>query len=598
MAKRIVVMIAVITMLWVAGCSSSGNSESVSVMPASADLLTGQTVQFHTTISTTKGSLVWSVNGTAGGNGTVGTIDDTGLYTAPVAQPSAPLTVTVINSNRPSQVGNASVTVVAPGQVASTVHPQVALYTIAPPVAATVAVQFGTDTSYGFITSVQPAAGNGAPLGTLVAGMKPRTLYHMRAVLTMPDGSQLNDNDQIFTTGAFPSTLSNPTVTVTTPNGMVPQPGVEMLDMLNVPLPVEVADMQGNIVWWYIPKGTGAEIVQPIKLMPNGHMIVVFSPLNTTPLGPAVPAGTLDVVREIDLTGTTVRELSMDDLNTKLTAAGMNFTADIFHHDVAVLPNGHLIVLVSTTQNFTDLTGLPGVTTVLGDALIDLDTNLKPVWMWNSLDHLDVNRHPMSFPDWTHSNAILYSPTDGNLLLSMRHQNWVIMIDYADGKGAGDILWHLGEGGEFTLQGGVDPTDWFYAQHGPSFTTPTTAGKFGLTIFDNGNDRLFPNNQSLRRCGQPTCPFSTSMVLNIDEDAKTATFAFHDVLSIFSNFGGNAETLANSNIEFDLCSVPVQSARVMEVTPSSPAQTVWQLDVNKNAYRAFRMGSLYPGVQW
>lgn len=45
----------------------------------------------------------------------------------------------------------------------------------------------------------------------------------------------------------------------------------------------------------------------------------------------------------------------------------------------------------------------------LGDVLIDLDQNFNPLWVWNAFDHLDVNRHPMNFPDWTHGNAILYS---------------------------------------------------------------------------------------------------------------------------------------------------------------------------------------------
>jgi len=141
---------------------------------------------------------------------------------------------------------------------------------------------------------------------------------------------------------------------------------------------------------------------------------------------------------------------------------------------------------------------LPGTSTVLGDALVDLDPNLQPVWVWNSFDHLDVNRHPMEFPDWTHSNATLYSPDDGNLLLSVRHQNWIIKIEYQDGKGTGNVLWRLGPGGDFTLQGGTDPTDWFYAQHLPSFVTPNTAGTFSLVLFDNGDDREFPTGVS---CG-------------------------------------------------------------------------------------------------
>ena len=125
------------------------------------------------------------------------------------------------------------------------------------------------------------------------------------------------------------------------------------------------------------------------------------------------------------------------------------------------------------------------------------------------------------FPDWTHTNAVLYSADDGNLIVSIRHQNWIVKLDYANGSGAGDIIWHLGYQGDFALVGGTDPTDWFYAQHGPSFTTKNTTGQFGLAVFDNGDDRVFPQGVS------PTL-YSTVPVFSIDETAKTATLTFND----------------------------------------------------------------------
>ena len=123
-----------------------------------------------------------------------------------------------------------------------------------------------------------------------------------------------------------------------------------------------------------------------------------------------------------------------------------------------------------------------------------LDQNRKPVWLWNEFDHLDINRRPYMYADWTHTNAVIYSPDDGNLIISIRHQNWLVKIDYSNGAGTGDILWHLGYQGDFTLlntDGSTDTnsTDWFYAQHGPSFATSNTTGKFSLVLFDNGDDR-------------------------------------------------------------------------------------------------------------
>ena len=74
----------------------------------------------------------------------------------------------------------------------------------------------------------------------------------------------------------------------------------------------------------------------------------------------------------------------------------------------------------------------------------------------------------------------------------MRHQNWIIKIEYLDGQGSGNVMWRLGEGGDFKLVGGTDPTDWFYAQHGMSYFTPNTTGVFRIGLMDNGNDRIFP----------------------------------------------------------------------------------------------------------
>jgi arylsulfate sulfotransferase len=62
----------------------------------------------------------------------------------------------------------------------------------------------------------------------------------------------------------------------------------------------------------------------------------------------------------------------------------------------------------------------------MGNAIVDLDARGHPVWVWDAFDHLDVNRHPICFPGWTHANAFVYSQNDANLLISLRHQSWVL----------------------------------------------------------------------------------------------------------------------------------------------------------------------------
>jgi uncharacterized protein (DUF1800 family) len=72
----------------------------VKITPASAQLHPGQTVQFKASVTGTMNqNVVWQVNGTPGGNATVGTISSTGLYTAPAVLPtSTSLTINAVSA--------------------------------------------------------------------------------------------------------------------------------------------------------------------------------------------------------------------------------------------------------------------------------------------------------------------------------------------------------------------------------------------------------------------------------------------------------------------------------------------------------------------
>jgi hypothetical protein len=609
-----------IAILLLPGCSSSGKSSTgtstnptpitVAVSPAAAATGSGGSVAFTATI-TGDTSVDWSVNATAGGNSTIGTIDANGNYTAPTTTTSEAVTVTAASHANAMITASASVNVVATGAVTSTNNPQVALYTITPPSSASVDVRFGPDTSYPLKTWVRPSRAGGGAVSIFVLGMIANTPYHMQAQVRFADGSTFNDADQVFTTGGLPANLY-PTISVSTPSGLKPQSGVELINFALVRSatnPQAVAtDLAGNIIWYYqYTDGTTSDNINPIRQLPNGDFLLNISPNSSNPANNVTPLpGTINVVREIDPAGNVVRELSIADLNTKMTAAGYNLNLLTMHHDVLPLPNGHIILIVNSTQVFDNLTGYSSPETVLGDQLVDLDPNFNPVWVWNSFDYLDPNRHPYDFPDWTHSNAVLYT-SDGNLLLSMRHQNWILKIDYANGTGSGNVLWHLGEGGDFTLMGGTDPQDWFYAQHYPVFFRGSALGtspSLTLGMIDNGDDRIYPGGDTCQSAGSPLCPnYTTIPVMTMDETAMTATIGFHQKLPLFSFFGGATEQLENNDIEYDLCAVeganPPQ-AIVREVTPDPSSPTlVWQMTVTGSyAYRAFRMPSLYPGVQW
>ena len=583
MFKKTYVWVCLVAAIFIAGCANSPPAPP-SISPSSAALSPGQTVQFKTTF---RGSgTIWSVNGIPAGNSTIGTVDASGNYTAPSAAQSVAVTVTATKS---SSSVSAQVFVVALGTVVPTKNPQVALYRIAPPAAANVTVQFGPSTNYGLSTWTQQTPAAGGSVGTFVAGMLANSTYHMQATVKFSNGITFADMDQTFTTETQP-VASLPTLAATTTAGQTPQSGVEVLE-LESKLRVAATDLSGNVLWGYDPGPAVVGGPGPVKLLPNGHFLIGFG---------SQPDGTDSLIQEVDLGGNVVWQMTAVQLNQALAAAtctGCNITVIGTHHDFAPLPNGHLVVIAATQQVVSG-------TTVTGDVLIDLDQNHKPVWLWNEFDHLDVNRRPYMFPDWTHTNAIMYSADDGSLIISIRHQNWLVKIDYSNGSGTGDIIWHLGYQGDFTLldaDGSTDtnPVDWFYAQHGPSFATSNTTGKFSLVLFDNGDDRgvAVVAGGTCGVAGQPAC-YSTVPVLNLDETAMTATLAFNPTTPDYSFFGGNAEVLENGNVEYDECAAGVNAA-IFEVTQASPSQTVWQMHITgSNAYRGIRTPSLYPGVQW
>jgi hypothetical protein len=470
--------------------------------------------------------------------------------------------------------------------ITATQHPLVAQYHVDALAPASVWVEFGTDTSYGRQTSIVDAPdGYPNPVSVLVAGMKANTTYHMRAHVEYPMGNPWTDEDRTFRTGPLPSNNAL-TLTVTRPPNLnVGQNGVELLDVLALGtnnLQGAVADLDGNIIWYY-DLGSSDLWPFPIKPLPNGNMLLNAS---------------IHELREVDLAGNLVRDMSVDDLQDKLTAAGFPaLPSGSLHHDFAILPSGHFIMLGNTTKTFTDLPGYPGDTEVVGDVLIDLDPDWNPVWMWSTFDHLDVNRHLFGLPDWTHANAVIYSPRDGNLMLSMRHQSWIIKIDYANGNGTGNVLWRLGNEGDFSISGG-DPSQWFYAQHYP-YLASEGGTQLALAVFDNGN---FRKDDVGDECtgNYPDC-YTRAVLVDVDESAKAAAVRWQDAPGFFSPWGGSIGVLDNGDVEFDMTAPfgGTPTSRILEVSQTGTPEIVWQMDVNGGfAYRAYRIPSLYPDVVW
>ena len=349
-------------------------------------------------------------------------------------------------------------------------------------------------------------------------------------------------------------------------------------------LPV-ATDLNGNVVW-YGPA--------PTVFFTRTHAGGLFLTLYED--------GALDTAhqyfREYDLAGVTQAETNAARVNEQLTALGVHPITS-FHHEAIHLANGNYLVLAGTERILTDVQG-PGPVDVLGDTILVLDRNLQVLWTWDAFDHLDPHRAAVlhetcALPptvacsafyeakvanDWLHGNSLQLTP-DGDILYSIRHQDWVVKIDYRNGAGNGDVLWRMGVDGDFQVTSN-DPYPWFSHQHDPQFLGNDRT----LLVFDNGNTRIMQNGGNSR--GQ---------VYRVDQQGRTVRLIVNADLQQNSAALGTAERLPNNHYYFDLGFIvdPANPAgRFTQVLETdSGGNIVWGMQIAAQEYRSFRMNDLY-----
>jgi len=196
------------------------------------------------------------------------------------------------------------------------------------------------------------------------------------------------------------------------------------------------------------------------------------------------------------------------------------------------------------------------------------------VWTWDAFDHLDPHRTALlnetcRYPagvacaafylspvakDWLHGNSLQLTP-DGNILYSIRHQDWVVKIDYENGRGSGNILWRLGNQGDFQIV---------------------------------SSD---PSSPSLHSRGQD---------LQIDEQNRVATLVLNADVGSYWQAVGSAQALPGGDFHFDSgfiyvtdASGKVISTIAQSVETDAGGNIVYAIQFAAPEYRTFRMPDMY-----
>lgn len=434
-----------------------------------------------------------------------------------------------------------------------------------------------------------------------------------------------------FTTGDVPADITIPTMAVITdetdqadaPFGVALHGYIN--DEPNQNTQPTATDRNGNTMWYFPSQDLFTLLTRPLK---GGHILLLQSSLvwDTGQLG-------IDqALDEVDLAGNVVKETNVGILQQQIAAMGAtdlvpcakiavpvavgSSCLTAFTHDAIQMPNGNWAALVSMEKIFPP--GTQGDTSglnvdILGDAIVVLDPELNVLWYWNSFQHagggtqLDSNRRAplgetcvpggggcpllllygtpgIAQPanDWMHSNSIFFDPRDGNFVISVRHQDWALKIDYANGAGTGNILWRMGVDGDFTFNNlDNDPFPWFSHQHDVGFESNGV-----LTLFDNGNTRIGTMGGNSR-----------GYAFSVDEANLQVTPVFRQDLGDFAYAVGSAELLPNGNYFFQPGIVPeAPQSYSEEFVPGSDGLSgtaVWNLEAVQFSYRTFLMTDMY-----
>lgn len=347
------------------------------------------------------------------------------------------------------------------------------------------------------------------------------------------------------------------------------------------------------------------------------------------------------LVVEIDMLGNVVQQWHAVGTTKEVPEGSVPVDVDSLHHEIFEMPSGNLLALGSELRIFenyptsdSDPEAARGRASVIGDTIVEFSRDGTVVREWKLLDLLDPYRigygslaggywtsryedliedvEQAPIRDWSHSNAVVYDPSDDSYIVSVRHQDAVIKVS----RETGELVWILGPPHHWQepwasrrLQP-VGDLEWQYHEHGPVLT-----GEGTIVLYDNGNQRAGAYQDAMPL----TERYSRAVEFSVDAESM-------EVEQVWS-YGGPGDEHFYSNYVSDADWLPVTGnilvtdgaretdsqglnaeraegteywARVVEVTHTQPAEKVFELHLKDGGpghwhiYRAQRLQSLYP----
>lgn len=205
------------------------------------------------------------------------------------------------------------------------------------------------------------------------------------------------------------------------------------------------------------------------------------------------------------------------------------------HHDIELLPNGNILLIVNDERTQSELAGVGGSTNnpnVISEQIIEIQPDIATggatvVWEWKAWDHLiqdvdsskpnfgvianhperiDINYLDHNNPDWLHINSVDYNEEFDQIILSPRSfsEFWIIDHSTTTSEAAGSTGGNSGKGGDLlyrwgnpqTYDQGTPNDQKLFLQHQPDWLSEPLADAGKILLFNNQAGTLQGQNYS------------------------------------------------------------------------------------------------------
>lgn len=297
----------------------------------------------------------------------------------------------------------------------------------------------------------------------------------------------------------------------------------------------------------------------------------------------------------------------------------LDFSTDKYmqHHDFCILPNGNIIMLVVEKKTYDEAIaagfdpsklalGIRSSGYMVPDAVYEVKPTLpkgcEVVWKWSVWDHLiqdfasskanygNVAAHPeLVDPNgdgkqipafWNHMNSITYHTGFDQIMLSVRGQSEVWIIDHSTtiAQAAGHTGGKYNKGGDLlyrwgnprVYQAGIQNDEKLFQQHNATWIESNCPGAGDILCFNNGLGR---NYSTVDQWTPPVDAMGNYRLTSgsaFGPKEFTWTYRANPPTSMYDEAISGAQRLPNGNTLIDSGT----HGRFIEVTPQG--ETVWE----------------------